>query len=404
MRVKSARQGHNLDETLYAVSDSQVQELCAANVIEAAHRAFATPDVEADVTQENVATLLSLTAGEVESMLHALDLDAGSVSIASLCKAAVRSIPSVLHQAAPAVRDTACTDKACEGTTVDVSMEALKQIAVQTLPQVEDSDEDEDGVFELPASDNSSEASEHAGVSAAESLRLLLHVPFGIFPATNEVDDYVHGEESSLSQMSGDPLIGAQFDKDQHKALREATVTAVAWTSAAVRNMDTSKVVKWFGADKTTEVRRMLTRGLVALDKLRFEKDRFKACEKKKWVAYVASKCGKNPEEYVSAILAGLQPKSCGQMDKAGHYVINICDAFWEYSHVFQIGSVAHEATHHFGTKDKTYVEYKIRHNLSTLENLNNAATYSYYVADVNGHPSYRTAGLVAAVWRSKVL
>lgn len=380
-------------QRVYAVSKSQVLELCSPDVIQTACQALGTPDQDAKVTVGQLGSLLSLTDDEVESMLDALGLEAGSITVPTLCSAAVYGIPSVLHVAAPRSRDMACTDEACEGLPVNVSMQAMLQSPPQMQPETEVGND----VIELP--EDIPEDVENPVINIEDSTRLLLHVAFGIFPASNlaETDQSPHagsGMQISFAEVSvnaTNPSFGDKINSTRHGAYMGLTATAIAWTSSAVRNMDRAKVIKWFRADKTVEVRRMLTRALQALGSIHFMKDSYDACSKQPFVAYVVmTRCGKRPERFVSEILEGSHRMGCGQFTLNARYVVNICEKFWEVSDVFRSGTIAHEATHHFATRDLSYSIDHIRKGLSVVDNLNNAATYAYYVADVNGHPDYK--------------
>lgn len=76
----------------------------------------------------------------------------------------------------------------------------------------------------------------------------------------------------------------------------------------------------------------------------------------------------------------------CGQKDpRYGRHIINICEFYWNpvINSNVRIGTIVHESSHHFGTKDEGYCDQVNCLALSSLEARNNADTYTKLVQEL---------------------
>merc|ERR1712187_768252 len=95
---------------------------------------------------------------------------------------------------------------------------------------------------------------------------------------------------------------------------------------------------------------------------------------------------------YVEAITScGVNSNmDCGGKTQSGRYVINICEFYWHEAikPSSRVGTLVHEASHHFGTKDEGYCEMVDCLALSSREARNNADTYTKLVEQLVGDRS----------------
>merc|ERR1712048_860305 len=75
----------------------------------------------------------------------------------------------------------------------------------------------------------------------------------------------------------------------------------------------------------------------------------------------------------------------CGQKERSGRHLINICEFYWNpaLDSKIRIGTIVHESSHHFGTKDEGYCDQINCLALSSLEARNNADTYTKLVQEL---------------------
>merc|ERR1719401_3382361 len=69
--------------------------------------------------------------------------------------------------------------------------------------------------------------------------------------------------------------------------------------------------------------------------------------------------------------------RDCGTKDpKSARYIIHICEAHWKFGAGVQIGTIVHEASHHFGTDDEAYCDQEDCLKLPPEDARNNADSY----------------------------
>merc|ERR1712048_1326510 len=80
----------------------------------------------------------------------------------------------------------------------------------------------------------------------------------------------------------------------------------------------------------------------------------------------------------------------CGQKERSGRHLINICEFYWNpaLNSNVRIGTIVHESSHHFGTKDEGYCDQVNCLALSSREARNNADTYTKLVEQLVSDPS----------------
>jgi len=90
---------------------------------------------------------------------------------------------------------------------------------------------------------------------------------------------------------------------------------------------------------------------------------------------------------YVSAISScGVNSNvDCGEKTQTGRYIINICEFYWHdaIKPSSRVGTLVHESSHHFGTKDEGYCDQVDCLALSSREARNNADTYTKLVEEL---------------------
>jgi hypothetical protein len=77
--------------------------------------------------------------------------------------------------------------------------------------------------------------------------------------------------------------------------------------------------------------------------------------------------------------------KECGERASDGRYIMNICEFFWRgfVPSSFRVGTIVHEASHHFGTSDKGYCDVVDCLALTSRQARKNADTYTMLVQEL---------------------
>eukprot|EP00931_Biecheleriopsis_adriatica_P102841 TRINITY_DN77752_c0_g1_i1.p1 TRINITY_DN77752_c0_g1~~TRINITY_DN77752_c0_g1_i1.p1 ORF type:complete len:1031 (-),score=232.00 TRINITY_DN77752_c0_g1_i1:3-3095(-) len=354
-------------------SDHKAVNVCTKKVVDRVCKSMGAGG-QAFVSIEELADSLSVQPVEAESLLAAIDLMPGGdpIDCQQFCEAAVAAAGTLLDETVPAMGDTACFDKQCE-EAFDVSESSIQQGNLVSIgdmgSRLDASDSAEVGV-ETPHQSGTTYQSH-----PSELLRLALNIHFNIFPAPDEEDTdadvaVIEQGESLLQAGQEKPSFGDQIEEKKHKILRRATLKAAAWTADAIRKINGRPEVikKWLMvSDKevktsTKATKKKLTDMVAALGQIHFQKGESRHCSRGTF-AYV----------YLP-------------YKKGDHYIINICDHFWEVSDDERISTLVHEASHHFGTIDvtgkdgkKAYGEEKCL-KLDPSQAKSNADTYMFVV------------------------
>jgi len=239
-------------------------------------------------------------------------------------------------------------------------------------------------------------------------LRTALNVIFGIFPsAGGDGDgDQVDAGPALVAktrnraktvgvtsvQEEVDVSFGARVKRSRYKKYREFSMKASAWISTALRKLRAGRhyVKKWFILPseitvdaQIREARRHLTRMLQLMSRFAIIKGLPRAeggaCSSSLTggvLAYVVTKdkgCGVNSRF------------DCGQKERTGRHIINICEFYWNglLDSKVRIGTIVHESSHHFGTRDEGYCDQLDCLALSSREARNNADTYTKLVQEL---------------------
>jgi len=362
----------------------EVERLCTATVVQAACEAMGTVGLpfqdafKPRASLERLASTMALKVEEAQELLNAVGLEVnkeGTFTCKALCHAAVAAIPSVLGMSIPPAAGRACVDASCKQPTVDVSEVVLQNESLGSLPHEKD---DVETLAQPPESEPS-----YPG-DAKTMLRVALNVLFGVFPAPEQAVD----QESSFLQLSEDPKFGPKILASRYEDYKRFALKASAWVATALKKLEPRKamVKKWFRMDKASaedidaqvaEARSHLTRMQVALSKLYLKKGQPKSSGgtcitgEEGTLAYVVTNGG-------CTVQSG---RDCGE--KSGpYYVVNICEHFWQFSNDIMVGTLVHESSHHFGTKDYAYGE-KDCLKLSSKKARANADTYHLLVASL---------------------
>merc|ERR1712187_753594 len=95
---------------------------------------------------------------------------------------------------------------------------------------------------------------------------------------------------------------------------------------------------------------------------------------------------------YVEAITScGVNSNmDCGGKTGNGRYIINICEFYWHdaIKPSSRVGTLVHESSHHFGTKDFGYCDQVDCLALSSREARSNADSYTKLVEQLVADPS----------------
>lgn len=382
------------DAVKFHVSRSHVNDLCTAAVIQQCVQLAASESSRA--TTSRLAEVLAAEESEVVAMLEALGVDVqGDFGCREFCEASAAHIPAILQTAAPSGPDKGCIDDACSLPTADVSQDALLHEGLQSPPTPPTQAQ----VDEIELSNMTVPSVLHPEVRGKMFFRAALNVVFGIFPAVGETDDESSADRLSDSLMESSEGVDAQLPPvafgprtlpRRHAEYRSNTVKAAAWISKAIRNLESGKslVSKWFilGGNRekvdrqVVEARRHLRLMLNSMQWLHVRRGAAEDCSTiKEWgevvggtVAYVMKLRGCGVKDF----------KTCGQQDRQGRHITNICEFYWSRSLTdpVRVGTLVHESSHHFGTADHGYCDQVDCLRLSSTKARDNADTYTKLV------------------------
>jgi hypothetical protein len=324
----------------------------------------------------SLANGIAVKEEQVGRLLEALGLTPSS-SCKELCERAVGMIPTILGRGIPAQPHAACTDLACDDA-IDVSDAALRNtgMSFDHVPTSQDSVVETDSP--RPAEKNE--------VSLKQMERRVVNVVFLAFPQLDDESDEMAPAElapgQSLLESDADPTFGDRVRPDRYNDYKRFTAQAHANVVSAIRKLPFADnyLKKWFGLSALGDVEEMrkearwhLTSVLDALSELKIKKD------------------GEHCKDYVLAYVMAVGTCTledwsiCSSLEN-GRYVTTICEWYWQFEDATKIGTLVHEASHHFGTKDKAYCSGGGQDtclSLTTALAKENADSFSYFVKDV---------------------
>eukprot|EP00930_Biecheleria_cincta_P035439 TRINITY_DN24376_c0_g1_i1.p1 TRINITY_DN24376_c0_g1~~TRINITY_DN24376_c0_g1_i1.p1 ORF type:complete len:589 (+),score=72.60 TRINITY_DN24376_c0_g1_i1:80-1846(+) len=401
------RDGAQLDEAMgsiaflhrvshFSVSYEHAQRLCNDNVVKGASDVLgSSPAGETYLTSpSHLAEILAASDAEVDALLHALFGDAlhggQHFDLRAFCEKAVLHIPSILCTAAPQAPGLGCIDDACGGNSVDVSEESLALGDLTTVPTATGSDVNRSMELEPAGPDSPEEI-------GRDLFRRALNVLFGIFPSVNENDEESPSslleEEATQPGRNHEPAVafGPRVREDRHDQYREYVVKASAWIATALRRLKSGRslVQKWFILhsdsqvdSQISEARKHLTKMLAATGRMLIKKGVPKG--EPRGVCSVENGAGTVAYVWTSRSCDVKSRYDCGEKE-SGRYVINICEFYWRFGmgESTRIGTVVHEASHHFGTNDNGYCEMVDCLSLSSSDARNNADSYTHFVKEL---------------------
>lgn len=378
----------------FALNRSHIDSLCTDEVSSGACEVLAfNPNPHASATAAELAVLLAASEDEAADLLRNIGLNADKpFGCRAFCEAAVVSIPRILSMAAPPKAGFGCINAACAGEQVDVSADALAHEGLE-LPRHPSKGDD---VLDLPDSEAASRRELDPNLRAELLFRMSLNVVLEIFPAVDEIDGpTTEAPGHSLLQRGLSSNVptprpalifgGPESAPERHRQYAEYVMKASAWISLALRRLRTGRpyLEKWFVLDddwqvraQEKEARRHLTRILQLTSNIMIKEETpEEPCTGKGVIAYVyrLNHCR------VQSLY------DCGQRDSTGRYVVNVCELFWVSWHTPEerVGTLLHEASHHFGTVDVAYCTDEDCLSLRPTQARSNADSYAEFVREL---------------------
>eukprot|EP00928_Gymnodinium_smaydae_P067572 TRINITY_DN50570_c0_g1_i1.p1 TRINITY_DN50570_c0_g1~~TRINITY_DN50570_c0_g1_i1.p1 ORF type:complete len:451 (-),score=71.61 TRINITY_DN50570_c0_g1_i1:35-1387(-) len=360
------------------VDVEQGEHLCTEDLIEDSCA------VMGGETMDHLKQILAVDDSEAKQLLSALGLD--SFTCETLCVQAISHIPSILNAAIPKHAEESCLDSDCN-ETIDVSVAALKKVGMSSVG---------DEKWDSTVISNESSPSVRHKPNVQQMLHRLLLVVFRVFPAPLTDIDEDDDENAGASLLEGefDPVFGVHIQHQNKKNYRHYNVEARTWVSAAIQNIQSRGrplVKKWFNVNddqvevQLTNTLRLLNEVLDVFGHLYLKRGeqinqgrecRMNPSGTSGVVAFVGTRRGCHVSDW----------RACGSKIN-GRFVIYICQFYWHrlLSRSSRIGTLVHEATHHFGTKDHSYCGSDGQGclALSFEEAKQNADTYTEFVKEL---------------------
>eukprot|EP00932_Pfiesteria_piscicida_P018182 SRR837773.5046.p1 GENE.SRR837773.5046~~SRR837773.5046.p1 ORF type:complete len:432 (-),score=114.28 SRR837773.5046:30-1208(-) len=295
----------------------------------------------------------------------------------------VSHIAKILGTRAPTSSDKACLDAACHEAEMDVSNGQLQREGLSSPPETKRSDD----LDTLPESQEQPEVP--AEIKHQLQFRSILNVVFNMFPFIDEADsDESHGEVGLAEVGKGpDVAFHSNTKSSRHADYLSFVVKAAAWIATALRRLPAGQqyVEKWFMTSGPRDLQKQLRVTRSHLLKMLSLTNFVMIKKGSDDVCTVEGSSGTMAYVMTSRYCVVESGRDCGEKTPEGRYIMNICEFYWHwgFGSDTHTGTIVHESSHHFGTKDYGYCEMvdclKIEPKLARQ----NADTYTHLVEDL---------------------